>query len=246
MQNNPNSSTNIPQHTALGSNLLLLRRARSRDRGRKSRHELPALPALTEARAADGRLALGLRLLLLGRLRGVRVGVVLVRVVGSVLQRGSVHGQHRGRPIAFGPGLLAPWRGTAVGTGGVQGRGTPYTWGALGRRLLLLWLRLLGRRRRLRLLLLLRWRLLLLVHVVVVGGGQVPQERRKACGAGRKETTTQAMRVRSAGLSLGCDRICRVRRVSVLGRPGSPRPSWETAGGNPSWEGLYSVVTAEL
>ena len=73
---------------------------------------------LTEASAVDGCLALCL-LLRRGLLGGVGVGVVLMGVVASVLQRGRVHGHHRGRPVALGPRWLPPGWGTAVGAGGV-------------------------------------------------------------------------------------------------------------------------------
>lgn len=78
------------------------------------------------------RLLLGLRRRrrrLLGR---VGVGMVLMWVVASVLQRGWVHGHHGGRPIAFGPSLLPPRRGTTIRARGVQWRSSPYSGGALG------------------------------------------------------------------------------------------------------------------
>lgn len=65
-------------------------------------------------------------------LGGVGMGVVLMGVVASVLQRGRVHGHHLGRPVALGPRWLPPRWGTAVGAGGVQWRRTPDSRGALG------------------------------------------------------------------------------------------------------------------
>lgn len=97
-------------------------------------------------------------MLLRWRLGRVGMGMVLMRVIAPMLQWGRVHGQHGGRPVAFSPSLLSPWRGTPIWARGVQRRGASYSRGALGWSLLLLGLGLLGRRLRRR-----RWRRLLLL-----------------------------------------------------------------------------------
>lgn len=84
---------------------------------------------LTKARAVDGRLAL--RLLLRRLLGRMGVGMVLMRVVASVLQWGRMHGHHTGGSVAFGSSWFSPWCRTTIGAGGVQWRGTPYSGGAL-------------------------------------------------------------------------------------------------------------------
>lgn len=79
---------------------------------------------LTKAGAVDGCLALCLLLWwLLGR---VGVGMVLMRVVASMLQWGRVHGHPSGGAVDFSSCLFSPWCSTAIGAWGVQWRGTPY------------------------------------------------------------------------------------------------------------------------
>lgn len=98
---------------------------------RQQDSSLTLLPAfsvpsvLTKASAVDGRLALCLLLRwLLGR---VRVGMVLMRVVASMLQWRGMHGHHRRGAIAFSSGLFSPWGSTTIRAWGVQWRGTPYS-----------------------------------------------------------------------------------------------------------------------
>lgn len=88
-------------------------------------YSCPSVPfLLTKASAVDGCLALRLWLWwLLGR---VGVGMVLMRVVASVLQWGRMHGHPSRGAVAFSARLFSPWCSTAIRAWGVQWRGTPY------------------------------------------------------------------------------------------------------------------------